>query len=281
MQTTIHWGVDGAFTALTTSCPQVSTRAAQVFRHWIVSAEKPTLRHWKVNSTPGGWQIDSGTDEGVRAFQALEEVILWLEYSAVLVLEMPGRLKMHGALLLPPGQLKALLVLGHGGAGKSTLATAALATGWSVLADDVVFLDPSTLQAFPAPRRLGLREESQALLGEECWQRVLAAPSSSRTSRGPFFHAHELTSSPPVRDATIGALVLLSKEGPGPSLQSIDPVQAVFAVAPHCGLFRSGGLGSALAPLSQLASKVPVFELTRAPLSELQETLLSFGTTGG
>ena len=53
--------------------------------------------------------------------------------------ERRGDLVLHGALVGRDGQ--ALLVIGHSGAGKSTVASAAMRLGWQVLSDDLVIVD--------------------------------------------------------------------------------------------------------------------------------------------
>jgi hypothetical protein len=273
---TIYWGLAGQTFTLTTSCSQVLERARTVLARWLQTEPQHCLCHWTANRTSSGWELHR--EEETLKLASVDEVVIWLEYGAIQRLELPGRLKVHGALLSPPGQQRALLILGHGGAGKSTLATALFASGWTLLSDDISFLDCEQLTAQPAPRRVALREESRPLLGEELWGRILSAPSSYRNQRGPLFHAHELSGRSFPNEVPLGAVVLLRKDVPSSPITLIDPAQAVFAMTAHSVLFSSGGLGAALPPLSQLADGLPVYQLTRAPLAVMEESLLSLGT---
>jgi hypothetical protein len=60
---------------------------------------------------------------------------------------------------------QAVLVLGGPGSGKTTIALAAVARGASLVADDVVPLDPGDLLLLPFPKSLRLRQEVLGLLG--------------------------------------------------------------------------------------------------------------------
>lgn len=273
---TIYWGLAGQTFTLTTTCSEVLERARTVLAHWLQAEPQHCLCHWTANRTSSGWELQCEGE--TLQLTSVDEVVIWLEYGAVQRLEIPGRLKVHGALLSPPGQQHALLVLGHGGAGKSTLATSLFSAGWTLLSDDISFLDCERLNARAAPRRVALREESRPLLGEKLWSRILAAPSSYRNQRGPLFHAHELSNQPTARELPLGAIILLQKDAPPSPMTLVDPTQAVFALTAHCILFSSAGLGAALPPLSQLANGLPIYQLTRGPLSVMEESLLSLGT---
>lgn len=273
---TIYWGLAGQTFTLTTTCSEVLERARTVLAHWLQTEPEHCLCQWTADRTSNGWELHRQGE--TLKLKSVDEVVIWLEYGAIQLLEIPGRLKVHGALLSPPEQEHALLVLGHGGAGKSTLATALFASGWTLLSDDISFLDCERLTAQPAPRRVALREECRSLLGEELWARILGAPSSYRNQRGPLFHSYELSGRSLPKEVPLGAVILLQKDVPSSPIFLVDPARAVFAMTAHSVLFSSGGLGAALPPLSRLADRLPVYQLTRASLSAMEESLLSLGT---
>jgi hypothetical protein len=76
----------------------------------------------------------------------------------------PYLMALHAAGLATPKG--ALLIAGHGGSGKTTLAAALLAAGWSYLSDDTILLETRTLEATPVPYALGIKAGSWPLLME-------------------------------------------------------------------------------------------------------------------
>lgn len=72
--------------------------------------------------------------------------------------------------------------------------------------------------------------------------------------------------------------MILQPEPGFPGLRRVEPVAAVFALLSHCGLFRSHGLAAVLSPLSQLVERLPLYQLARGPLPEMQDSLVRLGT---
>ncbi len=75
-----------------------------------------------------------------------------------------GIILLHTAVITRGDRTMALCA--PSGVGKSTTAMAAAARGWTPLAEDLAWLDPTTLRIFGADRRINLREPSLGILGE-------------------------------------------------------------------------------------------------------------------
>lgn len=70
-----------------------------------------------------------------------------------------GWVAVHASALVPPGQDRALVILGDSTAGKSTLTLELLRRGWGFLSDDTTILD-SRLNILPFTRPIGVRENT-------------------------------------------------------------------------------------------------------------------------
>ena len=88
---------------------------------------------------------------------------LVVQYALVDAMARLGRHAVHGAALARNDQV--VLALGAGGAGKSTLAFAALKRGWQVLTDDIVWLhrDDAAVMAAGFPKPLAVPDELMAV----------------------------------------------------------------------------------------------------------------------
>jgi len=112
------------------------------------------MRFWRVGDgmvvTMAGLVLHARGSE-VVAYQPDPEDGTWLEelvaFALAWVLGAHGRFVLHAAAVARDD--RALLVLGHTGAGKSTLSGACLEAGWQLLGDDQVVLDASTAPAAP------------------------------------------------------------------------------------------------------------------------------------
>lgn len=88
-----------------------------------------------------------------RLYQAIGEAML-----------ASGVLLLHAAVITRGDRTMALCA--PSGVGKSTTAMAAAASGWTPLAEDLAWLDPTTLLILGGDRRINLREPSLPILGE-------------------------------------------------------------------------------------------------------------------
>jgi hypothetical protein len=75
-----------------------------------------------------------------------------------------GVILLHAAVITRGDRTLALCA--PSGVGKSTTAMAAAASGWTPIAEDLAWLDPTTLGIFGGDRRINLREPSLRVLGE-------------------------------------------------------------------------------------------------------------------
>lgn len=210
---------------------------------------------------------------------------------------------MHGALLAKNGF--GLIIVGASCSGKSTLSCALWRAGWDLRSDDFSFLRDS--QAFPASRRVSLRNGSRALLGDEVWARVRQSPSSAPTTEGWLFHPHEVrpVEFPKYTAVELRAIVFLgrpSRDAANDSLANApivlrrcDAARAAVSLLPYCTLLerpseeelevdvapnRVLDWGRALSQIAPLASRVPVYDLQRAALPDMVaavETLICDG----
>lgn len=119
-------------------------------------------RAWSMEVAPGGGRLEvrwtAGTELGdVIAFVLTRGLAASLAARGVALL--------HACVLAPAG--RAVLVLGSSGAGKSTVAGAALARGWPVLADDIAALtgDGGRIGVHPGVAALRLDERTAQALG--------------------------------------------------------------------------------------------------------------------
>jgi len=67
-------------------------------------------------------------------------------------------LLIHSAILEKGGSL--ILLPGSPGSGKSTLCAAMAARGWRLFSDEIAIIDPATLETFPMPRPINLKNAS-------------------------------------------------------------------------------------------------------------------------
>jgi hypothetical protein len=208
---------------------------------------------------------------------ATREIALRLvEYLAVQALcEAPeGPPILHGALVAKGG--KGVVILGHGGAGKSTLACALWQEGWELLCDDTTMVEIDCGMARPTPRRVSLRTSSRDLLGEALWASIPATPSYEPTGEGWLFHPTEVDGKARPEAIKLGALIFLARQGnaarPG-RLQQLEPAHALLALLHHAHLIRRLDLGAAILCLKPLVEAVPAYDLRRGALGDMVESI--------
>lgn len=78
----------------------------------------------------------------------------------------PDSVNLHAAGLVPPGRSGCIVVPGAPGAGKSSLATAALRAGWGYLSDELISIDADGV-AHPYAKPLTLKRGTRALYDEQ------------------------------------------------------------------------------------------------------------------
>ncbi len=199
----------------------------------------------------------------------------------------------HGALLSKNDF--GLMIVGASCSGKSTLSCALWQNGWDLRSDDFSFLRDE--RAFPAARRVSLREGSRALLGEALWRCIGDAPSSSSTGAGWLFHPHEVRTESARADCVrLDAIIFLGRPNRETSpndiseiaLQLCNPARAAVSLLPYCTLLARPDevegaspsqrvldldWGKSLSRIAPLASRVPVYDLSRGALPAMVEAV--------
>jgi hypothetical protein len=222
-------------------------------------------RAWRITGPPGGESL-------TRA--SITEAVRSVEFLAVQALvECPSASTLHGALVVRGG--RGVVLLGRGESGKSTLACALWQRGWTLLGDDIALVDAAAHLAWPAPRRVGLREHSRALLGGVLWQRLLDTPAGERTGEGCLFHPDEMDGRERAGAVRVAVLVFLERPESGRAYGAgrLEPAHALLALLPYTNLALRMDAGEVIRRLRPLAESIPAWDLTRGPLAEMTTTI--------
>lgn len=177
----------------------------------------------------------------------------------------PRRVLVHGAAVA--GAHRGALLIGAGGSGKSTTAVACVEAGMTAAGDDYVLLDIPTGVAYPLYGTAKLAPRSLELLPGL----AAAAAVPSGGSRQPRKRVVELTGRWPERMArAIGVDMLVVPRIVATGVTRLHPcsgAEALRALAPTTILQLAGDNGAVLAPLADLARRLPayVLELGGAP----------------
>lgn len=157
-----------------------------------------------------------------------------------------GAFLAHGALLSRDGA--SLFLSGGPGAGKTTLALALCAAGWSFGADDIVRVEPDG-RASPVPFAACAKSGAWPLL-EPLWPGFARRPAWTRSDGQMVRYLMP----PGASDRTprpMGAVVVLARRAEGPaSLQPIGAMDALRAVIESAHATRWSMTGEALAALA-------------------------------
>ncbi len=278
---TVRWGQEPLAFELVTSDATLAARARDVFAPWPAADEAALAARFEVRrvadaACEGAAAWEARADDGTCAHRdTADEALRWVELSAIqaFVPRCEGALALHGAMVDFDG--RALLVVGPGRAGKSSLACALWRAGGALLTDDVALLDLATATARPGPRRIALRAGSAALLGEDLWRRIVAARSSTPTDEGWCFHPGEIDGRPIPRATRVAAVIFLERSGrpalAPAALAPIVPAGAVLALLPYVIAQRGLDPGDAIRRIAPLAQDVAAFDLARGPLDEMAQ----------
>lgn len=202
-----------------------------------------------------GWVWYAGV-EGVPVAERAAPLLRPLRWS----LATRGIEVVHAAAVAAEG--RALLIAGRGGAGKSTLAVAALAAGLELLGEDYVAVD-----AAAGPRVHALFASAKLDAGSLArlpWLDL--PPSAPREPGGKVLvdlvarGAQRLPASRP-----LAAIVLPRLTGADRAPRRISPAVALRALAPSTLFQLPGSDARAFAALAALARALPAFELEIGP----------------
>lgn len=225
------------------------------FAHLEAENSSPDL-HYQIIEEPSGWTI---TGHGERMGDlASDQVLPWLLtfLFGELCHRQPQNLLLHAAVALRDGQL--LLLPGESTFGKSTLAAALAANGWTLYSDELAPLDPATLQVLPFPLPVVIKSRSLSAL-ESCYPQLtnilahrradgqlvrylappqigLASPAAPSTPVAAliFPRFHPRTSTPIEPLAPLAALELLARTGSSERSLTTPDVQALLTLAGQC-----------------------------------------------
>ena len=166
-----------------------------------------------------------------------------------------GRVLVHAGAVALGG--KAALLIGRGGAGKSTLATWALQHGWGYIGDDLVAISRfSPFTAYSLYRTAKLSEQSPLPLPETTyvpeWQER-GGKKIYRLDRG--FSQNLLPS------ADLVAVVFIDRDGHDANLQPLSPAVAASVVATTTHSLLPGAGGEVLAAVARLTRNTQCWRL--------------------
>jgi hypothetical protein len=269
----ISWGAGSRAFELRCADAAVLERAAVVFRPWATHGSATPIA-WDVTRSSGGFVVTRaapGTSTAERLVSRAAHVVSVVESSAVLALaDEPDVLSFHAALV-ERGD-RGVLILGPNEAGKSTLACALWQRGFTFLGDDVAVLNEDNRAAGSAPRRVSLRYQSRALLGEEVWADVLAAPSAERTPDGYLFHPDEVDGRLRPASVRVTVCVFLARRSivtTAGEMRRVPPNETVLSLLPYSNLAGRGDVGPAIARIATLSTDVAMYDLGRGPLDDM------------
>ena len=251
-------------------------RGRELLSPGAVESDRDPDRRWTIERGVTGqdWRLTGASEDRSLIPLVLadrEVALLHVEHDAVDYLMRRTRLPaVHSALLSREG--KGVLIVGPSLAGKSTLAAGLWRSGWTLMSDDVAFIDASRRVASPAPRRVSLRFASREIVGDNLWNGIADLPSCARTSKGLFFHPHELCGSPRLRETRIAGVFFLARRGVGSvhhGIQRINPAAAAVALVPYVFRVRNLPFDRAVAAVAPLVAEVPAFDLDRNDLATM------------
>lgn len=238
-------------------------------------------RSWKIarEDNSGSWIVSGASKTSsmipLRA-GSREMALLYIEQDALewLIHNSDDAITVHAALLSK--NQKGIVIAGPSFAGKSTLATALWRNGWSLMSDDLVFIDTLAGTAAPAPRRVSLRFESKELLGEAAWNDISKTPSCIETGKGLFFHPHEVTGDEKKRSTELSAIFFLSRIDAvvgAAEVRPINPAKGALSLLPYAFNARILPFVDGLRRVTPLLDKVPAFDLGRGELRSMIEAV--------
>ena len=277
----VRWGQEPLAFELSTRDAAVAARARDVFAPWPPPDDAALAARFEVRrvSDAGGVGTEGGswevrTDDGTSVVRdSADAALRWIELSAIQAFtpRSEGALALHGALVDFDG--RALLIVGPGRSGKSSLACALWRAGGALLTDDVTLLDLATAAARPGPRRIALRDGSASLLGDDLWRRITVARSSTPTGEGWCFHPADVDGRAVPRATRVAAVIFLERSG-RPALAPAErapivPARAVLALLPYVVAHRGLDPGDAIRRVAPLAEHVAAFDLARGSLDTM------------
>src|SRR5665647_1422851 len=275
----LRWMEQGFVFEIQSDDQQLLEMARRVFAVRSPVTTDVASRRWtaeRANESEADLWIVSGVSETSSMVPAISETreiaLLHIEQDALdwLLNNALDTVAVHAALLANNG--RGIAIVGPAFAGKSTLATALWRSGWSLMSDDLVFIDTLSRVASPAPRRVSLRFESRDLVGDSAWSEIKATPSCIETSKGLFFHPHEVSGVGKVRTTPLSAIFFLARRNTvrGPAeVCAINPAKAALSLIPYAFNVRTLPFVDGLRRITPLLEWIPAFDLGRGDLQSM------------
>ena len=271
----VEWGSGPVRFEMYSNDPEVVREAEAVFHKWRPDQEAQLAGSWNVSRRDDEyvvdpWEIRDGPPRS-RVTNVGRAVTI-VEYLAVgaIAEKCDHVLAFHAALLAKSG--KSIAFVGPSHAGKSTLATGLWRRGWKFQSDDMAM--SVGRKAVAAPRRVSLRSESRDHVGQDLWDAMPSTKGYCQTPEGFLFQPMHVDDSNP-ESFDLSTVFFLNRNGAGAEVQRLAPVDAAFALLPYTNLARIQRFPDAFKTVAALMSDVPAFDLPRAPLPQMIDTLQS------
>ena len=170
------------------------------------------------------------------------------------------RFHLHGAALCLPARRAGLVLVGQSGSGKTTLTLALMLRGFVPFCDDIMVLDPETLDIHAVPRAFHIEPSTWELLEQMAGGRLALDPEMPVGYFGPPQTAQQPV---PV------AYVLFPEYRPGqpPQLQRLTPAEAAGLLMTQTGTFTTNPR-LALATITRLTERARCYRFVSSSLPE-------------
>lgn len=248
-QRAIYIGFGGYQVSVHSDVSEVIAMLERGFREMLVCQPTRIVGRLEVYRDGGKYKV-WGCSESDGEFKSASQVLRGLcnEITIIFIKTLSTHLWFHAGAAAQRGS--AVVILGPGGRGKSTLVTRLCANGWTYLSDDTIAVDPISDRAFPFPVTPAVREDQGC---EVPLERL-------RTIRKTDV---DLISAAVCREAMpIGALVFPVYSLSSPSkLSRCSPATAALELLGNCLNFTSHR-EAAVYYLCDLAMRLPAFRLT-------------------
>lgn len=272
----VRWGSGPVAFELESPDTDVVEVAKRVFGKWRPLPNAPVKGRWRAERASDEFVVtprrppEPGSE--LQTIRDPGHAVAVVEYAAIyqIVESCDDLLCFHAALLSKNG--KGVAIVGQSHAGKSTLATGLWQNGWRFHCDDLTIVADG--KAFAGPRRVALRTESRAHLGDDLWSRVPETKGYFKTSVGCLFQPMHLDDTEPA-SVELSGVFFLKRNGASQDVpsQRLVPAHAALALLPYTNLVRTRPFPDALAPVASLMTNVPGWDLARRPLPEMIATV--------
>ena len=282
---TVRWGNGPVAFELRSPDRDIIEVAEHVFGRWTPFDGAAVHGRWRAQWAGSGIMVEPRreSDDGSELPPVLdaEHAIAEVEYAAMWqIVESCDHLLCFHAALLSKNE-RSVAIVGPSHAGKSTLATGLWQNGWRFHCDDLTMIVDG--KALAGPRRVALRSECRAQVGDALWARVPQTPGYFKSMAGCLFQPMHIDETFP-ESVDLSAIFFLKRSGAASegAPQRLVRAHAALALLPYTNIVRSRPFSAALAPVAELMAKLPAWDLPRAPLREMISSVesLAFATDG-